>query len=85
MSKEIWSWADFKYVSLKDGMDSRRAAFLLYDFLNMFSIIEFQIVSSDGNFQNQSISIVYRQPVGYEEGEIEDIWYEHIKELKAEL
>lgn len=84
MDRTEWEWADFNYLSLKNGMDSRRAAFLLYDFLNMFGIEKFQIVSSNGNFQNQSISIVYQVPEGYTEEQVSDKWYEHIKELGKE-
>ncbi len=85
MSKYAWAWANFDYISLKGGMDSRNAAFLLYDFLNMFGIKDFHIVSSNGEFQNQSISIVYIEPPKYKDGEIEDKWYEHIKELKSDV
>lgn len=83
MSKDIWSWQDFNYISLKNGMDSRRAAFLLYDFLNMFSIKEFRIIQSDKNFQNTAITIVYMEPPENKR-DIEDEWYEYLKKLQEE-
>lgn len=79
-----WAWQDFNHISLKGGMDSRRAAFLLFDFLNMFHIEKFEIIESSGGFQSQSITIVYVEPAKYKDGEIEDKWYEYIKNLKVD-
>lgn len=76
-----WEWFDFSYISSADRMDSRRAAFLLYDFINMFNIEDFKILSSFGEFQNQRIEIAYIKPSKYKDDEIEDLWYEHIKKF----
>ena len=79
----VWKWQDFNYIAI-GNTDSRRAAFLLYDFLNMFHIDKFQVIASFGEHQNQSITIVYVEPTKYRDDEIEDRWYEHIKKLQVE-
>ena len=71
----IWGWQDFSYVSGKSKMDSRRAAFQVFDFINEFGIEQFQVVSSNGDWQNQRIEIVYKVPEGYTHDKIDDLWY----------
>lgn len=75
-----WYWQDFNYISGKSRMDSRRAAFLVYDFVNMFNIEDFKVLSSDGEWQMKTIEIVYRTEQDPEE--IENKWYEYLEEWK---
>lgn len=75
-----WYFQEFSYVAI-GNMDSRRAAFLLYDFINIFDIEDFKVIQSDGEWQKTRIEIVYKQPEGYVHDEIEDRWYKHLKNL----
>ena len=77
--ENIWGWADFSQIHGKSKMDSRRAAHLVYDFVNMFQIEEFTIVASFGEWQNQRIEVVYKYPsLDSDSDVIEDDWYEYI-------
>lgn len=76
---DLWGWQDFNYLGGKSGMDSRRAAFLLYDFVNKFGVDDFKIVSTEGNFQNQALQVIYKIPKGYTDDQIEDLWHAELE------
>lgn len=79
MSK--WEWADFSYLGSEDKMWARRAAFLLYDFVNLFDIDEFKIVNSTGETTNQRIEVVYKKPDWFDDEEIDDVWHNYLQEI----
>jgi len=80
---KVWSWEDFNNIDGVSGMDTRRAGFLLFDFINMFYIVNFQIIQSSGDGRNERITIVYVAPHKYKDGEVEEKWYEYIKAWKG--
>lgn len=75
-----WYWQDFNRIEGKSRMDGRRAAFLVYDFINMFNIEDFKVLSSDGEWQMKTIEIVYRTQQDPEE--IENKWYKYLEGWK---
>ncbi len=82
MSDVQWHWEDFSYAPSKSGMDSRRAAFWLYDFINLFGISTFHIISSTGEFNTQSITIVYSMPNGLDENKVYEKWKDYRNKWK---
>ncbi len=77
-----WFWMDFEYISGKSKMDSRRAAFLLFDFINRYSIEQFQVIQTDGEWQNARITAVYQMPKGWDEDKLEEDWADFIENWK---
>ncbi len=73
-----WIWMDFNYKGGKSRMDSRRAAFWLHDFVNEFGVEQFQVINTEGEFQNKRIEILYRLPSGRNEEQIELEWADFI-------
>ena len=80
----MWGWQDFSYLGGKSKMDSRRAAFLVFDFINEFEINDFKVVRSSGDWQNQRIEIVYKIPKGRTVEQIDDAWYEYTEKWVEE-
>ena len=83
MSKleKLWYWQDFspknidKPVKLKTGRD------LLYEFVNRYRIKQFQVINTEGESIHKRFEIVYLVPTDEPHQDIENDWYEYLKEL----
>ncbi len=80
----MWYWMEFSRIDGESRMDSRRASFLLYDFVREYGIEHFQVIGMSSEWQNQRIEALYRLPSGMTEEQVEDGWQEYKETWRRE-